>query len=77
MAPGDGDVVEEDLALGPAADADALALDGERLARPPAAGADDERRPLDAQVGERERVVLGDLLGREGHRRVRAGLVVR
>src|SRR5215217_3795302 len=43
-----GDVVEEDVAVGRAADAGAAAAGPERLACAAAAGADDERRPLEA-----------------------------
>ena len=46
---GDGDVVEEDLAVGRAADARALAGRLEALPRPAAAGADDERRALESR----------------------------
>src|SRR6266540_3741836 len=51
-------------------------LEPERLPRPAAARAHNERRTLDAKVGQRDRVVLGELLRREGHRRVRARLIV-
>src|SRR5215211_6850707 len=74
---GDGDVVEEDLVLGPAADAEALGLDRVSLARAAATGTDDQRGALDPQVGERERFVIGHLLGRERHRCVRTLFVVR
>src|SRR5207244_2161123 len=68
----DGDVVEEDLAVGRAADPRALAARAEALARAPAAGAHDERgpvEPLDRRVRE-----LADLVGREGLRRLRPAL---
>src|SRR5215212_3281840 len=39
---GDGDVVEEHGGVGSPADAHAIAVDGEALPRPPAAGANDE-----------------------------------
>ena len=48
----DGDVVEEDPAVGRAADR-RLAFGDEGLPRPAAAGADDERRPPDAEILER------------------------
>ena len=44
----DGDVVEEDVAVGRAADLVRSPLQRECLARAAAAGADDERRPLDS-----------------------------
>src|SRR5689334_2583002 len=53
VLPGDRDVVEEDPAVGRAADRRAVLLRLERLPRPAAAGADDERRALDADVAER------------------------
>src|SRR5688572_20546478 len=62
VAPGDGHVVQEDLAFGTAPERRPVLLEGEGLPRPAAARADDERRPLDAKVGERERVILGRLL---------------
>ena len=49
----DGDVVEEHVALGRAADQRALAGREEALPRPAAAGADDERRPLAGQILQR------------------------
>src|SRR6266508_685239 len=76
VAARDSDVVQEDLVLRPSPDAHAVTLEPERLPRPAAARAHHERGTLDAKVGERERVVLGDFLRREGHRRVRARLVV-
>ena len=63
----DGDVVEEDVALGRAADQRALAGGEEALPRPAAAGADDQRRPLAAEVLQRRLGIVGDLLGCEGH----------
>ena len=51
-------------------------LEGERLPGAPAAGADDQRRALDPQLREREAVVLGLFVGREGHRRVGAALLL-
>ena len=48
MAARDRDVVEEDVALGRAPDEGAVADRLEALPRPAAAGADDERRPVDA-----------------------------
>ena len=75
MVPGDGDVVEEDLAVGRAADARALAGRLEALPRPAAACADDERRALDPEVV----VVLGvaDLLRRERLGRLDGRLALR
>ena len=64
----DGDVVEEHVALGRAPDQRPLAGGEEALPRPAAARADDERRALAAEVLQRRRRILGDLLGRESHR---------
>ena len=50
MLAGDGDVVEEDLAVRRAADDGALGLDRERLPRPTAARADDQGGALDAEL---------------------------
>ena len=47
---GNGDVVEEDLAVGRAADARALADRLEALPRPSAAGAHDQRRTFESEV---------------------------
>ena len=76
MAARDGHVVEEDLALGRPAERGAVVLEGERLSRAAAAGAHDERWTFDAEVGERDGVVLRGLLGRERHGRVRPRLVM-
>src|SRR6184192_1279307 len=84
----DGDIVEEDPAVRRAADRRLVRLGAERLPRPPAARANDERRPLDARVLERRLgrsvAVLGrERLGRLGSRlvldeeRTAAGAVVR
>src|SRR5262249_29283594 len=63
----DGDVVEEDAAVGRAADRRLVSLRREGLAGAAAAGADDERRPGDAEVAEAlEQLVV--LLGGEGLR---------
>src|SRR5205823_1414764 len=72
----DGHVVEEDLAVGRAADRRALALWMKRLARASAARADDERRPLDPQVLERRGRFVVDLVGRVLLRRLGAALVL-
>ena len=74
MVARDRDVVEEDLAVGRAPDARALAGGLEALPRPAAACAHDERRALDPEV-----LVLdvADLLGREGLRRLRRLLAAR
>src|SRR5207247_311721 len=53
----DGDVVEEDVALGRAADRRALAGEAEALPRAAAAGADDERGPVGGDLLERRRRV--------------------
>src|SRR6266576_2569252 len=50
---GHGDVVEEDPALGRAPDRRRAVLETERLPRPPAARADDERRTVDAEILDR------------------------
>src|SRR5690348_3339130 len=65
---GDGDVVEEDLAVGRAADARPVAARPEALPRPAAARAHDERRPFEAL--DRVARELADLLGRERLRRL-------
>src|ERR687896_213698 len=75
VAPGDGDVVEEDPTVGRASDRRALALGSERLALAAAAGADDERRPLHAHLLEGDRTLLGQLVRRERHGRVRSARV--
>ena len=59
VAPRDGHVVEEDVALGRAADQRALAGGEEALPRSAAARADDERRPLARQVLQRGRAAVG------------------
>src|SRR5215211_6868481 len=71
-----GDVVEEDVAIRRAADRRPLALRHEVLTGAAAAGADDERRALRAEVLERHESPLLRLLGRVAHRRLRAGLVL-
>ena len=60
----DGDVVEEHVALGRAADQRALGGREEALPRPAAAGADDERRALAREIVQRRRRIVGDVLGR-------------
>ena len=55
----DRDVVEEDVALGRAADQRPVADRLEALPRPAAAGADDERRPVDALAVARRRARPG------------------
>src|SRR4029453_14293 len=76
VAARDGDVVQEDLVLRAAPDTDAIAFEAERLPRSPAPGADDQGGTLDTQLSQRDGVVVRDVLRREGHRRVRARLVV-
>src|SRR5215211_7172923 len=72
----DGDVVEEDVAVGGAADRRAVSLRDEVLARAAASGADDERGALGADVLERNQATLLRLLGRVAHRRLRPRLVL-
>src|SRR5439155_814453 len=52
VAPRHGDVVEEDVAFGRAADRRLFGTQPERLPRAAAAGADDERGALDSEVLE-------------------------
>src|SRR5436190_11133007 len=73
---GHGDVVEEDVAVGRAADRRALALWQEVLAGTPPARADDECRPLGAEVLERDGCIVSPLLRRVAHRRLAPGLVL-
>src|SRR5919197_4099051 len=74
----DGDVVEEDVVLGRAADGRALALRHEVLARAAAPGTDDERRPLGAEILKRHRALprLPRFVRRVAHRRLGARLVL-
>src|SRR5512142_1373167 len=71
VLPRDGDVVEEDPAVRRATDRRAVSLGLEGLPRPAAARADDERRPLHADVAERLEELVA-LLGAEGLRRLAA-----
>src|SRR5215213_8395240 len=66
---GDGDVVEEDVAVGRAADTGAARARPERLAGAAAARAHDERRPLETLALDRLGQVA-DLLGRQRLRRL-------
>src|SRR5215208_771638 len=68
MVARDGDVVEEDVAVGRAADARAPRPGPERLAGAAAARADDERGPLEGLDGALAEI--DDLLGRERLRRL-------
>src|SRR5919197_5533732 len=74
----DGDVVEEDVVLGRAADGRAVALRHEVLARAAAPGTDHERRPLGAEILERHRALprLPCFVRRVAHRRFGARLVL-
>src|SRR5206468_2442540 len=69
MAARDGDVVEEDVAVGGPAHGGALALELEDLSGAAAARPDDERRPLHA-FHARARL-LCEALGRVAERRLR------
>src|SRR6266511_4835665 len=72
----DGDVVEEDAAVGGAADRGGVGFGVERLPRPSAARADDQGRPADAEVVERVGGLERGLLGREGLRGLDAAVVL-
>src|SRR3954462_4620638 len=72
VPPRDRDVVEEDVALRRAPDRRLIALEQERLPRAAAAGADDERGAVDAELGQLCLTLLLGLLGRERHRRLAA-----
>src|SRR6059058_1695103 len=72
---GDGDVVEEDVAVRRPADRRPLALRDEMLAGPAAAGADHERRAVGAKLVERDGSVVLPLLGHVAHRRLGARLL--
>src|SRR5438876_5915127 len=65
---GHGDIVEEDPALGRPPDRRRAVLEPERLPRPPAARADDERRAVDAEILDRIKALRhlgsGERLGR-------------
>src|SRR3954447_12884676 len=73
----DGDVVEENVRVGPAADRHAVGVQREALADPPAARADDERRALVghdvADVDRHELAGLVDAVRRGGRLALRAG----
>ena len=63
VAARDGDVVEENVAFGRAADQRALGRGKEALPRPAAAGANDERRPLPRSSCEPGARLVGVVLG--------------
>src|SRR5207237_4959534 len=73
---GDGDVVEEDPAVGRAADRRLVGLGAERLPRPAAARANDERRTFDGEVLEDRVRRAVAVVWREGLSRLRSGLVL-
>ena len=67
MPPRDGDVVEEDVAVGGAADQRSRAFGGKRFAGPPSARADDERGTAGVTGGV---PLLGELVRCEAQRRL-------
>src|SRR6266568_2923958 len=75
VAARDGDIVQEDVAFGRAADRRSLSPGDEMLAGASAAGAHDERRSFGDKLLKRDAGIVLAVLGAEAHRRLGPTLV--